>query len=207
MYSLEAKIRKETAKEARLGGVIPAVVYGKDVPSTSISIGISDFTKTFREAGKNHVIELTVDKKKHSVLIQELQRHPVTGKPLHIDFLGIDMKAKVHIQIPVKLIGTSPAVIEGGELHQNLQTLSVKCLPADIIDAFEIDIVALDHIGKVLHVSDMTIDMKKFELLTSLEEAVVSVHAHKEYKEEVVVADVSAVEVATEKKEEAPLAE
>ncbi len=207
MHSLEAKIRTETAKEARINGVIPAVVYGKDVPSTSIAVGVSEFTKTFREAGKNHVIDLMVDKKKYSVLIQELQKHPVTGKPLHIDFINIDMKAKVHIQIPIKLVGTSPAVIEGGELHQNLQAIDVKCLPADIVDAFELDITVLDHIGKVLHVSDMIFDTKKFEIITLPEESVVSVHAHKEYIEETVVADVAAVEVATEKKDEEPAAE
>ena len=207
MHSLEAKIRKESAKEARQSGVIPAVVYGKDVPSTSIAVGVSEFTKTFREAGKNHVIDLTVDKKKHSVLVHELQKHPVTGKALHIDFLVIDMKAQVHIQIPVKLVGTSPAVIEGGELHQNLAAVDVKCLPADIIDAFEVDISVIDHIGQVLHVSDIKIDTKKFEVLTGSEEAVASVHAHKEYKEETEAVDVSAVEVATEKKEEEPAAE
>ena len=201
MHSLEAKIRKETAKETRLSGVIPAVVYGKDVPSTSIAVGVSEFTKIFREVGKNHVIELKVEKKTYSVLVQELQRHPVTGKPLHIDFITIDMKAKVHIQIPIVLTGTSPAVVEGGELHQNLHALDVKCYPADIVDNFTLDISSIDHIGKVLHVSDMTIDTKKFDLLTHLEEAIVSVHIRKEQKAETPTVDVSAVGVATEKKE------
>lgn len=204
MHSLEAKIRTETAKIARISGVIPAVVYGKDVPSTSIAVGVSAFTKTFREAGKNHIIELSVDKKKYSVLIQELQKHPVTGKPLHIDFINVDMKAKVNIQIPIKLVGVSPAVVAGGELHQNLAALDIKCLPADIIDAFELDISVLDHIGKVLHVSDLTVDTKKFEVVSHKEEPIVAVHAHKEQKVETETVDVAAVEVATEKKEEAP---
>ena len=78
MHSLEAKIRTETARESRENGVIPAVVYGKDVPSTSIAVGVSSFVKVFREAGKNHVITLKVDKKSYSVLVHEVQRHPVT---------------------------------------------------------------------------------------------------------------------------------
>lgn len=201
MHSLEAKIRSETAKESRLSGVIPAVVYGKDVPSTSISVGISEFTKLFREVGKNHVFTLTVEKKSYSVLIQELQRHPVTGKPLHIDFINVDMKAKVHIQIPIVLTGTSPAVVEGGELHQNLLALDVKCLPSDIVDNFTLDITSIDHIGKVLHVSDMVIDTKKFDLLTHAEEPIVSVHIRKTIKEETPTVDVASVGVATEKKE------
>lgn len=201
MHSLEAKIRKESAKEARLNGVVPAVVYGKDVPSTSIAVGVSEFTKLFREVGQNHVLELKVEKKTYSVLVHELQRHPVSGKPLHIDFLNVDMKAKVHIQIPIVLTGTSPAVVEGGELHQNLLALDVKCYPADIVDNFTLDITSIDHIGKVLHVSDMTLDTKKFDLLTHLEEPIVSVHIRKEQKSESSTADVSAVGVATEKKE------
>ena len=203
MHSLEAKIRTESAKEARLSGVVPAVFYGKDVPSTMIAVGVSEFTKVFREAGKNHIISLKLDKKEHSVLIHELQRHPVTGKALHIDFLNVDMKAKVHIQIPVKLVGVSPAVVAGGELHQNLHFVDVKCLPSDIIDAFELDISAIDHVGKVLHVSDMTIDSKKFELLSHVEEPVVAVHAHKDHKAETEAVSVASVGVATEKKAEA----
>ena len=105
------------------------------------------------------------------------------------------MKAKVHIQIPIVLTGTSPAVVEGGELHQNLLALDVKCLPADIIDNFTLDISSIDHVGKVLHVSDMIIDSKKFDLLTHLEEPVVAVHTRKEQKAETETADVAAVGV------------
>ena len=112
MHTLEAKIRTLTARETRESGVIPAVVYGKDVPSTSVQVGTSEFIRLFREVGQNHVFTLNVEKKSYPVLIQELQKHPVTGKPLHMDFLTVDMKAEVHVKIPVKLIGTSPAVIE-----------------------------------------------------------------------------------------------
>lgn len=193
MHSLEAKIRTETARDTRESGAIPAVVYGKDVPSTNIMISPSDFTRTFREVGKNHVFTLKVGKESHSVLIHELQKHPVTGKPLHIDFLTVNMKAVIHVQIPVKLVGTSPAVIAGGQVHQTLDAVDVKCLPSDVIDAFELDISAITHIGQALHVSDLVIDSKKYQLLSHKEEAVALVHAVKEHKidtESVSVADV-----------------
>jgi large subunit ribosomal protein L25 len=173
MHTLEAKIRTETARDTRESGAIPAVVYGKDVPSTNVMISTSDFTRTFREVGRNHVFTLKVGKESHPVLIQELQKHPVTGKPLHIDFLTVDMKATIHIQIPVKLIGISPAVIAGGQVHQSLQAVDVKCLPADVIDGFELDISTITHIGQALHVSDLVIDTKKYELLSHPEVAIV----------------------------------
>lgn len=184
MHTIEAKIRTEDARTVRINGSVPGVVYGKDVPSTGVQVGTSEFIRLFREVGQNHVFTLAVEKKSYSVLIQELQKHPVTGKPLHIDFLTVDMKAEVHVKIPVKLIGTSPAVIEGGQIHQSLDALEVKCLPGDIVDAFELDISSLDHMGKTLHVSDMIIDTKKFHVLSHAEEAVVSVHAPKAHKEE-----------------------
>lgn len=193
MHSLEAKIRTETARDTRESGAIPAVVYGKDVPSTNIMISPSDFTRTFREVGKNHVFTLKVGKESHSVLIHELQKHPVTGKPLHIDFLTVNMKAVIHVQIPIKLVGTSPAVIAGGQVHQTLDAVDVKCLPSDVIDAFELDISTITHIGQALHVSDLVIDSKKYQLLSHKEEAVALVHAVKEHKidtESVSVADV-----------------
>lgn len=202
MHTLEAKIRSESARDTRENGGIPAVVYGKDVPSTSVMVSTSDFTRTFREVGQNHVFTLKIGKDSHPVLIHDLQKNPVTGKPLHIDFLTVNMKAKIHVKIPVKLIGTSQAVIEGGQLHQVLDSVDVKCLPSDIVDAFELDIAPIDHIGKVLHVSDLVIDTKKFELLNHKEDPIASVHAVKEHKAETETVSVADVGVATEKKKE-----
>lgn len=200
MYSLEAKIRTEIAKEARLNDVIPAVVYGKDTPSTMIAVGVSEFIKVYRTAGKNHVITLNVDKKKYNVLVHEAQRHPVTGAFLHLDFLTVDMKAEVHVQIPVNLVGVSPAVVAGGELHQIMNALDVKCLPTDIVDGFDLDISVITENGTTLHVSDIKVDTKKFHVVSLPEEAVVSVHAHKGHKEEEVdTASVADVGVATAK--------
>ncbi len=183
MFSLEAKIRTESAKIARVDGVTPAVVYGKDTPSTMLTVGVSDFIKVYRESGKNHVITLNVEKKSYSVLVQEAQRHPVTGAFRHLDFLVVNMKAEVHVQIAINLIGTSSAVVEGGQLHQSLEMLDVKCLPSDIVDAFELDISNLE-MGHSLHVSDLKIDTKKFHILSHSEEAIATIHAPKKHKDD-----------------------
>jgi large subunit ribosomal protein L25 len=198
MFSLEAKIRTEVAKIARVDGVIPAVVYGKDTPSTMLTVGVSEFIKIYRESGKNHVITLSVGKKSYSVLVQEAQRHPVTGAFRHLDFLVVDMKAEVHVQIAIKLVGTSPAIMEGGQLHQTLETLDVKCLPSDIVDAFELDTTGLT-MGHSLHVSDLVVNTKKFHVLSHAEAAIVSIHAPKKAKTEDETTDVSTVAVATAK--------
>jgi large subunit ribosomal protein L25 len=198
MFSLEAKIRTEVAKIARVDGVIPAVVYGKDTPSTMLTVGVSEFIKVYRESGKNHVITLNVGKTKYSVLVQEAQRHPVTGAFRHLDFLVVDMKAPVHVQIAIKLVGTSPAILEGGQMHQSMETLDVKCLPSDIVDAFELDISSLV-MGHSLHVSDLVVNTKKFTVISHSEEAIVSIHAPKKAKDEDETVSVADVAVATAK--------
>ena len=198
MFSLEAKIRTEVAKIARVDGVVPAVVYGKDTPSTMLTVGVSEFIKIYRESGKNHVITLNVGKKSYNVLVQEVQRHPVTGAFRHLDFLVVDMKAEVHVQIAIKLVGTSPAIMEGGQLHQTLDALDVKCLPANIVDAFELDISGLT-MGHSLHVSDLVVDAKKFHVLSHAEDAIASIHAPKKQKEEDETTSVADVAVATAK--------
>jgi large subunit ribosomal protein L25 len=198
MFSLEAKIRTEVAKIARVDGVIPAVVYGKDTPSTMLTVATSEFIKVYRESGKNHVITLSVGKTKYSVLVTEAQRHPVTGLFLHLDFLVVDMKAQAHVQIAIRLVGTSPALLEGGQMHQSLETLDVKCLPADIVDAFELDVSGLA-MGHSLHVSDIKLDTKKYQVLAHAEESVVSMHAPKKQKDEDTTASVADVAVATAK--------
>lgn len=198
MFSLEAKIRTEVAKIARVDGVIPAVVYGKDTPSTMLTVGVSEFIKVYRESGKNHVITLNVGKKSYSVLVQEAQRHPVTGAFRHLDFLVVDMKAEVHVQIAINIVGTSPAIMEGGQMHQSLEMLDVKCLPSNIVDGFDLDISGLA-MGHSLHVSDLVVDTKKFHVLSHSEEAIVSIHAPKKAKAEDETTDVAAVAVATAK--------
>lgn len=183
MYTLEAKIRTEDARTTRDQGMIPGVLYGKDVPSTKISFGVSEFIKVYREAGNSQIIVVTLDGKKYNTLVGEAQRHPVRGNILHIDLINIDMNRALEIEIPIILTGTSPAVIEGGQLHQSLMKLTVKCLPKDIVESFSLDVSTLT-IGHTLHVSDLKIDEKKFTLITPETETIVSAHVVKNLEEE-----------------------
>lgn len=205
MFSLEAKIRTETAKETRVSKRTPAVVYGKDVPSTSISVDSSTFLRLYREAGQNHVVTLQFEKEEHPVLIHEVVRHPVRWEFLHIDFLVIDMKKDTEVDIPVVLVGTAPAVIEGNQIMQSLQTVTVKCKPKDIVDSFELDISSLEHVNQTLHVSDLVVDTKKHTILNNPEESIVSVHAIKgaveEETETPTETEASATETSSEDKE------
>lgn len=163
----------------RSNGQVPAVVYGHKIAPTHITVNNSEFLKVFRKGGTTHLVDLTVDGKKQTVLIHDVQKHPVSGDFLHVDFFVVSASEKIHVQIPLHLVGESRAQKEGGLIEQNIHTIDLKCLAKDLVDAFEVDITALDNMGDIIHVSDLKIDAKKFDLHTALEAAVVSVHAPK----------------------------
>ena len=183
MYALEAKIRTDDARTVRDNGMIPAVIYGKDVPSTKISLDISSFIKVYREAGQSQIITLTVDGKKYNTLVHEAQRHPVRGNFLHLDFLNINMKEEVEVNIPLTFIGTAPAVLEGNTIAHVLTEITVKCLPADIVESFEVDITPLATVHDTIHIKDLKLG-KKFTIINDIEELVVNVHAPKKAEAE-----------------------
>lgn len=85
----------EKLSAIRLNKQIPAVVYGHAIQSQTLTIPYSDFLKVERKAGKTHIIELSVGKKKQNVLVYDIQYHPVSGAFLHIDFLAVSDRKSV----------------------------------------------------------------------------------------------------------------
>lgn len=190
---------REVRGTANRGGSVPAVVYGKKVPSTPLLVDTSDLLRVFRASGFSHIIDLVLDGKKHQVLIHDVQVHPTTGDFVHVDFYAIVATDKLHVTVPVKLVGTSQAARDGAIIEHILQDIEVKCLPSDIPAEIEVDISALEKSGDIIHVSELKIDRKKIEILHHEDtDAVVLASAFQEYVEEVPAAE---VEVLTEKKE------
>lgn len=179
--ALNSAIRDLAAKpsDIRAKKLVPAVVYGHNVAPIHITVGNSDFLRLFRKAGMTHIIELSIDGKKHNVLAHEVQKHPVTGDFLHIDFFAINAKEKVHVAIPVKLVGKSQAQTEGALIETNLHQIDVKALAADLVDEIEVDIAKLEKVGDVIHVSDIVGNYKKLEFVTPASDAIVAAHAPK----------------------------
>lgn len=179
--ALNSAIRDLAAKpsDIRAKKLVPAVVYGHNVAPIHITVGNSDFLRLFRKAGMTHIIELSIDGKKHNVLAHEVQKHPVTGDFLHIDFFAINAKEKVHVAIPVKLVGKSQAQTEGALIESNLHQIDVKALASDLVDEIEVDIAKLEKVGDVIHVSDIVGNYKKLEFVTPASDAIVAAHAPK----------------------------
>lgn len=195
----------EKLSNVRADKKIPAIAYGHAFKSRAISVDHSEFLKLFRKSGHTHIVELTIDGKKHNVLVHNVQKYPVSGDFLHIDFFVVSATEKIHVQIPLVLFGESEAQKQGAMVEQSLYTVDVKCFPKDLVDSFEVDIAALSEVGNVIHIQDIAIDTKKFDILSPLDGAIASAHLPKGTIEEEVTEEVAPDEVPSvqdEKKEE-----
>ena len=162
LIELKANIRTKTgngpARVLRREGKIPAILYGPDTAPVMLSIGLKDFEQALKQgSARQPVFNLVVqngDTTTRTVMIKELQTHPVSRAVLHVDFYEIAMDRKVRVSVPVVTTGKSIGVEMGGMLQVIRRELEVLCLPLEIPDAIELDITDLD-IGDSIHVKEI----------------------------------------------------
>jgi len=192
---------KEKAKKARRAGMIPAVLYGKDMKNLLLYVNSKEFTgKLHKREAKSSIISLSVDDKKYNTILKEVQYHPFTYAPLHIDFHLIKMGQPVEVTVSVNLIGEPAGVKRGGILEFETRELDVKALPAKIPESIDVDISELE-IGYFVKVKDIT-PPKGVEILDA-PETVIALVAGAE-KEEVAVAEEEEKEEKEEGEEKEP---
>ena len=205
MLVIKAKKRNEgvNLNTLRKTGEIPAVFYGAGKTSTSISLSIIEFKKIWREAGESSTVKISLDDNNIDALIHEVQVHPVTEEPIHVDFLVIDINKKIRVKVPLEFIGISNAVKNGlGNLVKVLYEVEVEALPKDLPHNLTIDIGSLTQFGDQILAKDIQLS-SGLELKENPEEVVVTVAAPREEKEEEAAPiDLSAIEVEKKGKEE-----
>jgi large subunit ribosomal protein L25 len=158
-YKLAAENRSEAGKGAarrlRASGRVPAVLYGHGTKPQHLSVDARQFGQALRtDAGVNVLISLEVGRDQHLALAKEIQRHPVKGNLIHVDFIQVRRGEKVHVQVSVRLVGESPGVREGGIADQDLYQLNVEAEVTAVPEAIEADVSGLG-IGDVLRVGDL----------------------------------------------------
>lgn len=202
--SLKTELRNVFGKKLnkiRKQGLVPGNVFGPDFKSKSISVIYKDFIKTYKMVGETGIVYISLDKENIPVLIKTIQRHPLSGSLLHIDFRKIDLSKKIETNVPVKTIGVSEAVSQkAGVLLVQSDTLLIEALPEDIPSHIEVDITIIKEIGTEIKVSDLK-KSDKYEIKTPAEKVIVAVIAH---KEESIIPEtaVAAPEIITEAVEE-----
>jgi len=180
---LKGKLResgnKSAARKLRREEFLPGVLYGlKD--NVTLKVNQKDFSKVMDEFGHNVLIGLTLEGDsvpKRQVILKDYQAHPLRTAWLHVDFLEIDMNKKTRVLVPIKLIGHSPAEKLGGLINHATKELEVECLPGDIPDAIEVDMVNIQ-LGEVVHVRDLSIS-DKIEIMGDPGNTVVGIYVEK----------------------------
>ena len=156
--SIKAKAReahKRSVKtELRKTGYVPAIVYGFKTESTPIAVNEKELEKTIRTEGRNAILSLDVDGKKVNAVLKEVQKEPLKGKLIHLDFLAVSMRQELEVEVPVVATGTSVGIKEGGVLQQPNRELKLTVKPSDIPENIEVDITELA-IGDTLTVGDI----------------------------------------------------
>ena len=150
---------KGTARAARRAGQIPAVIYGNNEEPLLITV---DSIRLEQELGKSgffiRLLDIEIDGKAHRVLPRDTQYHPVTDRPLHVDFLRYSADRKLAVEIPVHFMNEddSPGLKSGGVLNVVRHAIEVLCVADAIPDAFEIDLTGLE-VGDSIHASTLTL--------------------------------------------------
>ncbi len=198
--SLKADQRNKDEKlsQIRQSKKIPAVVYGKNTESQLIQVEYSDFLRTFRKAWESSIISLDTGKEKLDVLVYNVQKAPVTGDFIHVDFYAITRWEALTTHIHFNFIGESQWAREGWILEELMKDIEVKCLPRDLVDHFDVDLSTLEEIGSMIKVADLWIDPEKYELSNDLEDVVAKISAPRVEEEEEVDLDAIAVTWADE---------
>lgn len=186
---LNVEIRENTgkgvARKLRAAGKVPAVVYGKGMEPTAISVEPKALeTAVATEAGWNTLLTLKgapeVDGK--IVVLKDLELHPLRRDMVCADFHAIDLKQKGSFMVPVVTIGKSVGEKEGGSLQVIRHELEVICLPTAVPQAIEINVEALG-IGDVVHIEEVTAP-EGAELVYDVNFTVITVVGHKAEVEE-----------------------
>jgi len=168
--SLRENVGKRDAKELRYQSLVPAVLYGGPT-QTHFAVSAADL-KAVVYTPVVHFIDLQIAGVTSQAIIKDLQFHPLTEQIIHVDFLLLDEKKPVTIEIPIKLTGSSSGVKAGGKLVQKLRKLRIKALPKDHLDAIEVSIEGLE-VGKSVKVAE--INLPNLTITNAKEDTIVSV--------------------------------
>jgi len=191
---------KAAIRELKQSGMIPAVVYGLSEPPVAIAISPKAVARVLAsDTGLNSVVFLQregTDIKRH-VIIKDVQRHPITGRLRHIDFMRVDMTLKVRVKVPVRLVGTAIGVKgQGGILDFAHREIEIECLPSIIPAHIDVDISNLS-VGDSIRFEQITLGANII-FTGDAHQVVCSVHGKAAEEEELAVAPVVVAAVVAE---------
>lgn len=192
------------SRQLRRENIVPAQLYQRDKENVNLQVVAKELDKIIAEAGTSTIISLVIDGEDHKVLIRDYQRHPYKNQYLHVDFLGVNLDEKLRVSVPVVLLNRDEIYVQPSVLMQHLEEIEIEALPMDIPSHVELDVQTMEY-DDTFYVKDLeVVNDDKVEVLTDLEEAVVTLSepVEENLDEEVEDVDAADVEVIGESDEE-----
>jgi len=177
--TLDARAAQGKAnKRLRREGMVPGVVYGKGEGSTNVQVEAKTFETLYRSAGRTSVVKFRLPgaSRATSGFIKSVQRNPLSGKAIHVDYYLVNLNVEMEVDVPLVFTGIAPAVeASGGTLLHNLSSIHVKALPADIPHEITVDVSVLKSLDVAIHVSDLNLNRDLVQVMTDGETLVSTV--------------------------------
>jgi large subunit ribosomal protein L25 len=164
-FIVVAEARADEGKGAsrrlrRLEGKIPAVIYGGNQPAQSLTLIRKDFEHMLEnEACFSSILEVKVGGDTHNAIIKDIQRHPAKGFPMHADFLRVRMDQAIKVNVPLHFINEEQCAgvkLGGGMIQKQSTDIEVQCLPKDLPEYLEVDMLAVE-LGQIVHLSEISL--------------------------------------------------
>jgi large subunit ribosomal protein L25 len=197
---LQAKERSERGKNAarrlRASGMVPAVLYGGDGDATALAVPDKIVDYTLHHMGDNALYDIDLGSGGSTARIVDVQRDPVSGRLMHVDFAPVNMRERIEVTVPLHVVGEAPGTEEGGVLQQVAYEVHVESLPGDIPQELTIDVSSLG-MGENLTLADVALP-EGVTLISDPGEVAVTVTVPTEITEE----DLEAAGVVEEEPEE-----
>jgi large subunit ribosomal protein L25 len=178
--SLNANKRDVAGKKTRFlrrQGITPTHLFGHGIKSLALQCDTTELQHIIAQGGTTHLIDISIEdeKKPRSAFIREIQKDPLSGQLLHVDFYQVKKTEKMTADIPIVLVGEAPALKSKENMLEHLLThLGVACLPDKIPPQIEVDISNLEEAGQAVHVGDIQLD-PEITVTTDAEQPVVKI--------------------------------
>lgn len=159
-FSIDAQPRTvvgKQVKQLRRNGLIPAVIYGQELV-TNIQLDNIEIRRVLRKAGSNDLINLNVGGSLRTALVRDVQKHPVRGDLLHIDFYEVNMRETLTTEVELVMTGIAQPVKDGlGSVTQMLHTMEIECLPDALVSEIVFDAGIIQTPDDSIYVKDLPV--------------------------------------------------
>lgn len=155
----ERAVSGKKVKRLRWQGIVPANMYGHNLRSVSLQVNNTVLQKLLARGGKNVILSLKVgDKPAVQALIKQVQRNPLSGETVHVDFYQVAATETLKTNVRLHFVNELSANLDGGNLLRSLSEVMVECLPGDLPSSIQVDLSELREVGAVMRVGNLKVD-------------------------------------------------